>query len=155
RGAVRMRAPAIAVVLLAAAAPAQQRVEFERDVLPILRERCFDCHRATHTDARGRLREPKGGLRLDGREALLAGGEGGQVVDREHPDDSELLLRVRLPADDPDVMPAKGDRLADGQISTLRAWIAQGADFGDWVGEPLGRDGAAAPAEALPVTALE
>lgn len=130
----------LALAALAAPLAAQARPDFERDVLPILRERCFECHQAPVRDASGRLKKPKGGLRLDGRAWIQHGGDGGPALEPGSAEDSELWYRVSVPADDPDVMPEKGDPLTSRQIDVLRRWIDHGADFGAWVG-------AAGPAE--------
>jgi hypothetical protein len=128
---------ALAATALSSSASAQaRRVDFERDVLTILEQRCVECHRAPYRDQRGRMREPKAGLRLDGKVWILRGGEAGEVVVPREPDDSELYLRVSLDADDPDVMPNEGDPLTKTQVETLRRWIAEGADFGGWTGAP-------------------
>ncbi len=128
---------AICTGLLFATLPAQAPVAFEADVLPVLKERCFECHRGEYTDASGRLRKPKGGLRLDGRAWILMGGKEGNVLTPGRAEQSTLYTRVLLPADDDDRMPANGDPLGKEQTETLRRWIKEGADFGGWQGEPL------------------
>jgi hypothetical protein len=127
----------VLVVLLALCAPslaAQAPPQFERDVLPILEQRCFRCHSAPRVDDSGRVQKPKGDLRLDGKEWILRGGDGGEVVVPGRPEDSELWILTALPPDDPDVMPAKGDPLTQAEQDVLRRWIAAGASFGEWVG---------------------
>ncbi|MBK8976959.1 MAG: hypothetical protein IPM29_13655 [Planctomycetes bacterium] len=124
---------AAATTLAAQDAP-KPTADFVRDVLPILESRCFECHRAPYEDERGRRRNPKGGLRLDTRELLLLGGDGGPVVVAGRPGDSALYTRTVLPADDPDIMPEKGDPLTPAQADVLKRWIAAGAPFGDWTG---------------------
>ena len=109
-------------------------VEFERDVWPILTAKCIDCHQAPRKDSRGRVRKPKGDLRLDGRSWILQGGSGGPVLEAGDAEGSELFLRVTLDEDDPDLMPSKGERLSDREVATLRAWIDGGAGFGAWQG---------------------
>ena len=54
------------------------------------------------------------------------------VVD--HPSKSALYQRVILPENDADHMPPKGDSLTTNQKEILRMWIAEGVDFGTWVG---------------------
>lgn len=90
-------------------------VDFARDIRPILEARCVECHGA---------QKAKGDLRLD------APGPGGVLppsIVASDPGASELIRRVELPADDLDVMPAKGDPLSVQQVALLRAWIAEGA----------------------------
>jgi hypothetical protein len=135
-----MRALA-ALLVLASAARAQDAVDFERDVLPILEARCFECHRSAHTDADGRLRKPKGGLSLDGKAGILRGSKDGPVVRPGDPQHSALYARTVLPPDDDDLMPNKGEPLTPAQTEVLRNWIAAGAPFGAWVG--VGEESAA------------
>ena len=58
---------------------------FENQIRPLLVSRCFKCH----TDEK----KPKGGLRLDSRDRIVAGGESGPAVIPERPEES-LLLQV-------------------------------------------------------------
>ena len=111
----------------------QDQVQFERDVLPFLQKKCFSCHAAPENG--GKKKEPKGELRLDGKDWILAGGEGEDAIVAKDLEDSGIYRRVALPADDPDFMPSKGDPLTDAERATLRRWIESGADFGDWVGD--------------------
>jgi hypothetical protein len=108
------------------AAAAETRLEFNRDVRPILSDRCFYCH---GTDANQR----KGDLRLDEREAALEALAPG----REH--DSEVLRRIF--SDDADeVMPPPETNLtlSAEEKQTLRQWIAQGAEYqGHWAFQPV------------------
>ena len=59
-------------------------INFEKEVLPILQERCVECHKATH-EQNGRLKQPKAGLRLDGAAYIMHGSDGGPVVVVDHP----------------------------------------------------------------------
>lgn len=141
-----------ALLALVCAAPlAAQEVAFEVDVLPILKEHCFSCHRGEHTDANGRVRKPKGGLRLDGAAWIQKGGKEGAVVTPGKPEQSPLYTRTVLPADHDDRMPANGDPLSAAQAAVLKRWIEAGAKYGAWVGE-AGPSGV--PAEkSVPVAA--
>ena len=96
-------------------------VSFERDVMPIFVENCIDCHGP---------RKRKGGLRLDAEQFVFSGDPDFWVIERGNADASELVRLIELPADDPDIMPARGDRLSDQQIALVRRWIDEGADFG-------------------------
>ncbi len=99
---------------------AEETVDFVREIQPILREACVDCHGPE---------KQKGKLRLDTREALLKGGEGGPVLEPGHPEKSDLFRRLKLAEDDDDAMPPKGKsaRLTAEQIERMRKWIAAGA----------------------------
>jgi hypothetical protein len=97
------------------------RIEFNRDVRPILADKCFTCH--------GPDSGKKLPLRLDSEAAAKADLGGGRhaVVDG-HPESSELVQRIT--ADKPAIrMPPaySGLKLSDAEIATLRQWIAEGA----------------------------
>ncbi len=101
-------------------APVDRRIDFEREVRPILVKTCFACH--------GPDRQ-RGGLRLDTRAALQGGDSGPSLVVGKS---AESLLIHRVVGTDPErVMPPKGERLTAEQIGILRAWIDQGAKWPD------------------------
>lgn len=121
------------VCLLSGNAIAQESdltVEFRRDVLPILSEKCFSCH---GFDAESRQAD----LRLDTWAGAIGEDGGGAVVPGE-PDESELVSRIA--SDDPDVRmppPDSGAALTGSQVEVLRNWIAQGAEYQKhWSFEP-------------------
>lgn len=89
---------------------------FERKVRPILVERCFECHS-------GSSKILQGGLRLDQRPRVLAGGDTGPAVVPGNPDDSLLLRSLRYDGDLQ--MPPTG-KLPDSEIAVLRTWIELG-----------------------------
>lgn len=90
---------------------------FERQVRPLLVRHCYACH------GRGRA---KGGLSLDSRAAMLAGGESGAVMTPGKPDESLLLAAVEYAGDVQ--MPPNG-KLADDEIAALKQWLALGAPW--------------------------
>ncbi|MCC6670515.1 MAG: hypothetical protein IT458_05600 [Planctomycetes bacterium] len=149
----------LGLAVLGAARPglAQEPIDFARQVLPVLEKHCFECHRAAYTDAQGRRRTPKGGLRLDGREWIAKGGDNGRVLVPGKPEQSELYTRTVLPEDHPDRMPDGRDALPARETEILRAWIAAGAGFGAWSGatgpEPVRLTGSGAARPAEPVAA--
>ena len=90
---------------------------FEKQVRPILVERCYDCHSAET--------KTKGGLLLDTREGTLKGGDSGAVFSAGDPDKSLLIEAVRYKNHDLQMPPKK--RLSDGEIRTLETWVKMGA----------------------------
>lgn len=141
-----IRSPQLATSLLFAALsviPVQAKVDFEKQVLPFLKERCFECHQAPRTE-NGKLKKPKADLRLDDPVEFMKGGENGVVVTPKSSSKSPIFESVTLPKDDDKHMPPKGDPLAPAEIALLRSWIDEGADFGTW-GKPPG----AAPKDAF------
>jgi mono/diheme cytochrome c family protein len=94
------------------------RVDFARDVYPIFRRSCIECHGPEKQEAE---------LRLDQRVVALESGS----IEAGKPGDSELLRRILLPRGHDEVMPAIGDPLPKRQIAILRRWIQQGAVWPD------------------------
>lgn len=129
----RLRAGGWALAL-ALGLPAQA-VTFAEDVQPILQKACYGCHRGPYTDANGRVRKPKGDLRLDGKGWIVKGGKEGTVLTPGNALQSPMFTRTVLPLDHDDHMPATGDPLTKAETEVLRRWIDAGADFGAWLGE--------------------
>lgn len=115
-----MRIPiATACLLFGVAASAAERVEFNRDIRPILSENCFACH---GPDGNAR----QAGLRLDRRDEALARG----VIRPGDAEGSRLVQRVRQ-ANPVLVMPplATDKKLTGEQKELLSAWVDQGAEY--------------------------
>ncbi len=98
---------------------AADREFFENRVRPVLADSCYKCH---SRDAE----KVKGGLQLDTREALLAGGSTGPAIVPGKPNDSLLIEAIRYTDDDLQ-MPPKGNKLSDAQIADLTEWVRRGA----------------------------
>ena len=90
------------------------------EVRSILAHNCYSCHSATKT---------KGELRLDTKELIFKGGKHGVVLKAGNPEDSEIIRRISLPADDKESMPTKGKHLSDKEIALLNFWIKAGAPW--------------------------
>ena len=103
--------------------------DFKKDVLPILQERCIDCHAAPYKKG-SRLRKPKGGYRVDTRENIIKAGESEDAgVVPGNSAKSQVYKRVTLPEDHDDIMPPKGDPLTPAQQKILKEWIDAGAKW--------------------------
>ncbi len=116
----------------AGAAPAPvvgQKLDYNRDIQPILSNYCYHCH-GPDTGSRQPRSKP---LRLDIRDQALAyvNDKGVKTIVPGKPDASELVRRVE--SHDPDVMMPqdKEKLLSKAQIALLREWIKQGAEFRD------------------------
>lgn len=110
---------AAAALLVGTSARANEsKIDFVRDIQPILEFNCVSCHNAE---------EAKGELRLDEAAAFLQGGDGGHSFVKGKPDESLLIELVSLPEDDSDVMPPKGRVLTKEEIAKLSQWIKDGA----------------------------
>ncbi len=99
-----------------------QRIEFVRDIQPILEFNCVACHREEYA---------KGGLRLDQAESAFAGGDSGRGIVPGKSSASLLYTSTILPEDHDDLMPPtnKGGPLDKSATDLLRHWIDQGAPW--------------------------
>lgn len=98
---------------------AEEPVDFNRDIRPILAGKCFACHGPDegHREA---------DLRLDDRDAAI---DHGAIVP-ESAEESSLIERIMT--DDPDMVmppPKAKDTLKPEQKELLRRWIEQGAEY--------------------------
>jgi mono/diheme cytochrome c family protein len=110
---------AVALALNAAfAQPPGQRVDFVRDVQPILERSCHRCHGAAMQMGR---------LRLDARHTALGGGQSGPIILAGR--SSESLLWKRITGATEPRMPMGGEPLSAADIATIAAWIDQGAEW--------------------------
>ncbi|MGE3310682.1 MAG: PSD1 and planctomycete cytochrome C domain-containing protein [Limisphaerales bacterium] len=103
----------------ATGAPQAGSPDFNLEIRPILEGRCFECHGA---------QKQKADLRFDRRREAIKGGESGPAWKAGHSDES-LLIQWVEGRDSDRVMPPKGERLTERQVSLLRAWIDSGADW--------------------------
>jgi hypothetical protein len=100
------------------------KIDFNRDIKPLLSNRCFACHGPDEGKRKAKLRLDvfDGATRdLDGYSAIVPG----------NPEDSEILFRVSLPTGDEEMMPpkGKGERLSGEEVALLTEWIKQGAKY--------------------------
>ena len=113
--------------LLAASVPYASgagKLEFQRDVRPILSDRCFKCHGPD-------VEKRKAKLRLDLREdALKPAKSGDHAIVPGKPDASELVSRI-FSTDEKEIMPPPEMKkpLSDEQKAVLKQWIAEGAEY--------------------------
>ena len=112
-------------VLMAASASAVEKVDFNRDVRPILSDKCFQCHGPDEN-----TRESE--LRLDEQSSALSKLSSDVVAIVPHkPQESEVIQRVS--SADPDLrMPPSdaGKQLSKIEIEVLTRWVSEGAEWG-------------------------
>jgi hypothetical protein len=114
----------VAPALIGAATPepsADSRPDlrfFEERIRPVLSAKCYPCH-SVEAD------KQKGGLLLDTREGIRAGGESGHAIVPGDPDASLLLKAIRG-VDKDFTMPPK-ERLTDAVVADFERWIRLGA----------------------------
>jgi len=109
--------------------------QFERQIRPLLIEKCVACHGPE---------KQEGGLRLDSREQLLTGTDDVPALVNLKDVGASRLLQVIQYSEDDTQMPPK-EKLTDGQIAAVRQWIEAGAfwpenqEFGK--ANPVNKDG--------------
>ena len=98
----------------AEASGADEGLSFERDIRPILRSHCFDCH--------GAGEQIEGNLDLRLRRSMVRGGDSGPAIEPGRAEESLLIERIRAGE-----MPPGPARVPSDEIERLAQWIAQGA----------------------------
>jgi YHS domain-containing protein len=141
----------VAVVALAlpagSAVAADEKIDFVKQIKPILAENCFKCHGAE---------KQKGKLRLDSPDAITKGGKDGKAIEAGAPETSPLYLRLTLPTGHDDIMPPDEDGmkpLGRDKTDLVGQWILQGGSFGDWKGDATAAVPAAGGPAPLPQVA--
>ena len=101
----------------------EAKVDFRRDVLPILSEHCFACHGFDENARQADLRLDtfEGASGADGSVAAVVPGQ---------PDQSELISRINSDDEDLRMQPAAtAHPFTDDQRQVLQDWIAQGETY--------------------------
>jgi hypothetical protein len=106
----------VTVLAVAGAAPAAE-IDFASQIQPIFLQHCRRCHGE---------KKAQSGLRLHTAAAIRARKEA-QILVPGKPQESELYLRITLPADDEGRMPKGGEPLPPDKVERIRLWIEQGA----------------------------
>jgi hypothetical protein len=108
---------AVLLTLFAGSQGLAQKVEFNRDIRPILSDHCFQCHGPDRAKRKAKLR-------LDTEEGVLSVLNFGKLLD------SELLRRVSTRDDTERMPPKRFDRpLTERQVQLLKRWIEDGAQW--------------------------
>jgi len=112
---------AVLVAALLAATPTAVAadVDFERQIRPLLVERCGECHGVDTQES---------SLRLDVKHRALKGGDFGPVILPGKASESELIHRITTD-DEKKMMPPDGDRLTAVEVALLEQWINTGATW--------------------------
>jgi mono/diheme cytochrome c family protein len=96
------------------------KVDYFKEVKPLLEAKCYSCHQGG---------KAKGGLRLDLHENALEGGKSdGAAVAPGDVEGSSLIYRIGPDAGD-DIMPPKGEGFSEKEIAVLTQWIEEGAPW--------------------------
>ena len=113
-------APAEKSISVKVEKPVPVAPDFHKQVRPILEASCIECHG---------VEKQKGDLRLDTLANLLKGGDSGPAIVPGNIDESILLERIFLPADDDEIMPPENGPLSSNQQDILKRWIITGANW--------------------------
>jgi hypothetical protein len=98
---------------------ADDKVDFAKQVLPILQENCGKCHGEKKASAKLRVHTAAAlKEKWDADKKLITAGK---------PEESELYKRISLPAGDKKLMPKGGEPLAKEKIELIARWIKEGA----------------------------
>src|SRR6266704_972198 len=111
----------LVMLVLGAAGAAEQKVDFARDVQPIFKAACYQCHGPD---------KQKGKLRLDAKTIALHGGKSGKSIVPGNAQQSELIKRITS-KDDDERMAQDREGLAGEQMSTIKSSIEQGGSRPD------------------------
>ncbi len=116
---MRLFEPILILSAVLALVPAAAKVEYNRDIRPILSDKCFQCH---GPDAGKREAD----LRLDVREVAVKAG----AIVPGNPAASEAIVRIHESDPDEAMPPPESPRqLTDADREMLRKWIEQGAEY--------------------------
>ena len=134
---MRRASPLLILLLGIGAAPAtgdDPKVDFNRDIRPILANNCLLCH---GPDAKNR----KADLRLDVREVAISDLGGHSAIVPGKPEKSELIKRITSSDPDEVMPPPKANRhLKPEEKELLKRWVAEGAPWGQhWAFDPMKR----------------
>jgi mono/diheme cytochrome c family protein len=126
-----MRKPLLALLpfLVSASFAAEEKIQFNRDIRPIIADNCFHCH---GPDPAAR----KASLRLDTEAGFFAprvtkdGKEEPPTIIKGQPNKSTLFQRI-ISKDEDEIMPPPKEHktLKPDQVALVRRWIEQGAPW--------------------------
>ncbi len=107
--------------------PTEKSLDFNRDIKPILSNRCFRCHGPDENERKG---GGSSGLRLDTPEGIAEDLGGHFAVIPGKPEQSELIVRIKS-QDASTLMPPPetGLKLNDAEIALLERWIRENATY--------------------------
>jgi len=97
-----------------------EKIDFRRDIEPIFKATCYQCHSGEKANAE---------LRLDAKTAGMKGGVSGRAIIPGDSKGSLLMQRVRGEGEGMRMPPSKG--LVKAQVDLLAAWIDEGAAWPD------------------------
>ena len=111
----RWLANVLLIVAVAKVAFAAAPLSFQREILPLLSERCQMCHQGD---------DPAGKLALTSYGSLIKGGQSGSVI---KPGEANESLLIQVISGEKPRMPKAGPPLASSEVALIRMWVDQGA----------------------------
>lgn len=114
----------LALIPLTIAPAMAGEIEYNRDVRPILSDKCFKCHGFDPNTRKAKLR-------LDVREEALKPAKSGELpIVPGKPETSAIIARIES-TDEDEVMPPVKDHapLKTAEIAILKQWITEGAEY--------------------------
>jgi len=104
---------------MALVGPLAAAPDFLREVAPILKEHCAECHMAA---------KKKGGLSMNTEDSFRQGSKNGPILDATNPEKS-LVLKLIASTDEDERMPPKGKALDEKEVATIKEWVLGGAKW--------------------------
>jgi len=98
---------------------AADRADFDRDIAPLLIQRCVECHQGD---------DPSGGLSLTSEKSLRAGGDSGAVIKPDAPGTGLLLQRI-VHGEMPPPKQGQSQKLTEPEIRRLQRWLEAGSPW--------------------------
>lgn len=98
------------------------RIDFIRDVQPLLKDQCLECHNNVNASEFA-------GLNLETRETTLTTGRSAPVIVPGDATQSLLIRVLKLPSKHPVSMPAAPEKVASVRLAILEKWVAEGAEW--------------------------
>ncbi|MEO0338579.1 MAG: c-type cytochrome domain-containing protein [Bacteroidota bacterium] len=93
---------------------------YQHLIQPVFDRKCVHCHNS---------KQSRGGLNLQSKKGLLAGGDHGDALEKKGQQSPLLLHRVGLEMDNPKYMPTKGTPMNYAEIRLLEYWVNEGYNF--------------------------
>jgi hypothetical protein len=109
---------------------AKDTINFNRDIRPILSDKCFLCHGPDEEDREEDLR-----LDIpDGEQGALTARDDYFIIQPGKPEESELFLRITEEWEEDRMPPAKSHKepLTEQEIALFKQWIIEGGEYQDF-----------------------
>ncbi|NOX99525.1 MAG: hypothetical protein GXP30_07330 [Verrucomicrobia bacterium] len=113
----------IVMVILAVTVLSARALDYESDILPIMKEHCFQCHSEKENKVKGNLALDDLEDMRDYQRAKFS------LIRPGNPKESHFLGVLKMGEGDDDFMPRKGVAVPSKEIALIEKWIVEGAPF--------------------------